>query len=377
MPTEGGSRGQTAKPRRGTTTASFRAARSLSKGSSGSHGLGFASVFLLVLLLAASVPAGATIYNYAYGNDTGTVRSLSVSLAAGTAGSSSISPVAADAASAAVTAGLTFYEDAGAPTAPTPITVDTGTATPGTGNLYTVNKGSTAYLWSPQYTVSSTLYAGNWLLDLWASAAGKAGTMSVTITTVDSTGATVSTIVNSQPTVSIAKGTTAAEYKTTFGGAAGSVPANGYVLVALGAPSGGANPTSFTVYWGTGQLTNFQSPNTYNYVLGVSNGATSAWTVSLGTASGMTSTLGRLTNVTIWFVSPFSKQVVVTSGSLSQNSGLGATLAGSGSISIAVAAYSNAMPTSVNVPSTMTVSLKLLSATITTYSQYTISLTID
>ncbi|MDE1854231.1 MAG: hypothetical protein KGI38_10880 [Thaumarchaeota archaeon] len=333
-----------------------------------------AAVFILVLFVSASVPATATVYDYIYGSGTGTVENPSVTLGAGTAGSSSISSVAADAATATITAGLTLYENANAPASNTPITVDTDTATPaGTGST-TVTKPGTAYLWSPQYASATTFYAGSWVLDMWVLSA-KAGTsMDVTITTVDSTGAIVSTIVNNQPTLPIAK--TEAEVTTTFTGAAGSVPANGFIEVALTAPTGAGTSTSYTVFWGTGQLTNFKSPSTYNYVLSISNSASVSWNVNLATLGTMTSNLGRLT-ATVSFVSPASNQIIVTGGTLTQGSGTAVALASLGTIDIQVVATASAVPTATNVPSTITFSLMVASTSSTVYAQYTIVLTVN
>jgi hypothetical protein len=39
-----------------------------------------------------------------------------------------------------------------------------------------------------------------------------------------------------------------------------TVPSGGYIEVSLIAPTGGSSPTSFTLYWGKAQGTNFQVP---------------------------------------------------------------------------------------------------------------------
>jgi hypothetical protein len=55
------------------------------------------------------------------------------------------------------------------------------------------------------------------------------------------------------------------------------------------------------------------------------------------------STLSRLTNLTVWFTSPLSTQIVVSSGSITESSGSAVTLAASGVVYIALAASSNVL----------------------------------
>jgi mucin-6/19 len=250
---------------------------------------------------------------------------------------------------------------------------DTSVITPGTSGSFSLPALSSAYLWSPAYTAASTLYTGNWKLDIWGLGA-TSGTMNADVYIVDSSNAVVSTLVSSLSTATF--GTAKGEVLTVVSAVPGTtIPLNDKILVVLTAPQGG--PASFTVYWGSGQLSNFQTPSTYNYILGVSNGATSSWTLSLATTSGLTSNLGRLTNVTVWFTSPFGKQIVISGGALTQSSGPGVTLAGSGTVDIAVAAFADAIPTGSNVPSTVTLSLQVLNSGSTAYSLYTIVLTLN
>jgi hypothetical protein len=254
---------------------------------------------------------------------------------------------------------------------------DTSVSQPPSPGSFTIPVGSSAFLWSPAYSVPGTFYSGSWLLDLWASKATSSGTLTASIFLVSSNGAIAATVLSSGTTGSIP--TSETEVKTTFAGSTAGIPAGGRVLVVLTNPSP-VGATAATVYWGTSQLTNFQSPSTYSYVLTVSNGASASWTIGLATVGSMTSNLGRLTNLTVWLSSPtnvVTKEIVVTSGALTQASGATVTLAGSGTYSIGVAAYSAALPTSSNTPSTVTFSLRVKPTASTAFSQYTISLAVN
>ena len=233
-----------------------------------------------------------------------------------------------------------------------------------------VTNPSTACLISPQYGASTTLYAGTWAADLWASASAS-GSVGVAIYTADSSGAVTGTIESGGVTGTV--GTSEAEVLTSFAGSAGTVGSSGYIEVTLTAQTTG--PLAVTLYWGTGQLSNFQSPNTYNYVLAIGNPSSVSWSVHLGTLAAMTSNLGRLT-ATLSFVSPASNQIAVTGGSLTQSSGSPATLAASGTIDIEVVVTASAVPSAANVPSTVTFSVVLAPTSSTAFAQYTVTLTI-
>jgi hypothetical protein len=192
--------------------------------------------------------------------------------------------------------------------------------------------------------------------------------LTVSAYTTNSAGTSQNTLISSSTTGTITSSET--EVSTSFSSSAGTIPASGYLEVTLTASAS----ASVTIYWGTGQLTDFLTPSTYNYVLAISNPTTTAWSINLGVASS--STLTRLTNVTVWFVSPFSDQIVVSSGSLTQSSGSTVTLAASSTVDIAVAAYSNAIPTSSTSPSSLVLSLKIQPSTAPVYTQYTINLSI-
>jgi hypothetical protein len=234
----------------------------------------------------------------------------------------------------------------------------------------TVANPATACLITAQFTSGSTLYAGTWFTDLWASALAS-GAASVSIYITNSAGIVVSTVLSGGTSGTV--GTTKGEVKTPQSGAAGTVPTSGYVEVVLTAPSTG--PLAFTIYWGTGQLSNFDTPSTYNYVLAIVNSASTAWNINLATA-GTPSNIGRLT-ATISFVSPASNQIIVTSGSLTQASGAVVSLAGSGTVDIEVVATANSLPTATNTPSTITFVLDVASTTTSVYALYTVVLTLN
>jgi hypothetical protein len=148
-----------------------------------------------------------------------------------------------------------YFESTTASGSTTPSVV-TATTQPGTTGSTTISRGSTYYLYSTQFTSARSIAAGVWVVDLWALAA-KSGAMTVSIATVNSAG-TVQTTIGSGTTPTIT--TTKGQVALSVSGPATSVPANGYVRVSLTAPTGTSNPSSFTLYWGKAQGTNFQVP---------------------------------------------------------------------------------------------------------------------
>ena len=269
------------------------------------------------------------------------------------------------------TGGWAMIADAFAEAIPA-ATPDSGIAVPGSPNLFSLPALSSAYIWSPAYPVASTMYTGTWTVDYWGSGA-TAGTLNVDVYVMNSANAVVATLVSSGSTGSF--GTTLGEVISTLASVPGAtVPSGGTILLVLTAPKGG--PASFTINWGTGQLSNFQTPSTYNYLLAITNTGTSTWNVNLATTASQTSLLGRLTS-TISFVSPASNQIIVAGGSVTQYSGSAVTLAASGTIDIQLVATASALPSASSTPSTITFSIKVASTTSTAYSQYTVILTVN
>jgi hypothetical protein len=143
-----------------------------------------------------------------------------------------------------------YFESATAPTSTTPSVV-TATTQPGTTGSTAIAKSGTVYLYSTQFTAARNLVAGPWVFDEWALSS-KSGTMTVTISVVTSTG-TVQTTVASGTTPAVA--TTKGQVVLSLTGVAASVPANGYIRVAI-QPNG----DTATLYWGKAQGTDFQAP---------------------------------------------------------------------------------------------------------------------
>jgi len=144
-----------------------------------------------------------------------------------------------------------YFESATAPTSTTPSVV-TATTQPGTTGSTAIAKGGTVYLYSTQFTSARNIVAGRWVFDEWALSS-KSGTMTVTISVVTSTGAVQTTVASgTTPTVATTKGQVA----LGLTGIAASIPANGYIRVAIQPPTG----DTATLYWGKAQGTDFQAP---------------------------------------------------------------------------------------------------------------------
>lgn len=262
--------------------------------------------------------------------------------------------------------GMTFYESASPPTTCTSPTIDTNLTQPATSSSYLVASGSSVCLWSPKFSNSSALNTGSWVLNLWASATS-AGTMKVSIYSTNSSGGVVSTILSNGVSNTIT--TSSSQVITSLAGSGANLAAGGYVEVVLGAPVSG--PASFTIYWGNGQLTNFESPVLFNNVLAINNTSTSPWYLNLGVASSTNT--ARLSNLTAWFSSVASPQISLGSSVTSQQL-LGPQVVISGSSTLYL--YLNAAATSTG-SSTVVVSLKVQSFQGGPYSQYTIILQLN
>ena len=144
-----------------------------------------------------------------------------------------------------------YFQNANGPGSSTP-SPNTATSSPSTSGSYSISKGAYGYLWSPQFKTSTVIGAGNWTLYIWI-VANKGKAMSISIYTTDSAGNTVDTVTSNFPTPVI--GTTEITLALTMQASQVTVPANGYIEIALYASS-----AAYTVYWGNGQLTDFQPP---------------------------------------------------------------------------------------------------------------------
>lgn len=251
-------------------------------------------------------------------------------------------------------------------------TADTSLTTPVASGSQALTTTTSAYLWSAAYASGEALYSGAWTADFWASAA-TSGALSVSVYAVTSANGVSATLLTTGTTGTV--GTAKGEVKTTFTLPAGTVPSNGMILVVITAPAGG--PASFTLYWGAGQSTNFQTPAKYDYVLKINSPAGTAWNVNLAVASS--AGLARLTNATVWLKVPdspiysvFSQQIALLSGSFTKSTGSAVTLAASTTMYVYL--YSTA--SSVGA-SSIVLTLKVQPSAASPYSTYTIVLTIN
>ncbi len=144
-----------------------------------------------------------------------------------------------------------YFESTTAPTSTTPSVV-TATTQPGTTGSTAIAKSGTVYLYSTQFTSARSIAAGSWKFDEWALVS-VSGTMTIAIAIVNSAGTVQTTVATgTTPTVATTKGQVA----LSLAGSATSVPSNGYIRVAIKAPTGATS----TLYWGKAQGTNFQVP---------------------------------------------------------------------------------------------------------------------
>jgi len=150
-----------------------------------------------------------------------------------------------------------YFESTTASSTTSP-SVNTALAQPSGTGTTTISRGSTVRLWSTQFSASRTISAGTWVVDLWALASGRSGALTVSVYVTNSAGTVQSTIASSVSTPTIDTSKTQAAIQQS--GSSVTVPASGYVEVSLTAPSGGSSPTSFTLYWGKAQGTDFQVP---------------------------------------------------------------------------------------------------------------------
>jgi hypothetical protein len=202
---------------------------------------------------------------------------------------------------------------------PTPSQVITADfSIPATSGSFTVAAGSSVYLISPIFPRDYTLYSGSWMLDLWASATSS-GTMSVSFVAADSSNNIVATATSGN-TATI--GTSKSEIQTSFSGSQISVPLGGSLIANITNPT--ASGKTFTIYWGSGQPTNFQTPADYDYILAINNSASSSYSVNLLTYTS--SAHKNWLNVTVSIYSPSTNQIILINGGFTQSSGSTVTL---------------------------------------------------
>jgi hypothetical protein len=201
---------------------------------------------------------------------------------------------------------------------------------------------------------------------LWANASTSGSSLSVSIYTTNSTGDVVSTIVSGGSTLGIGKAKSEVN-TTTLSGGQGVVDTNGYIEVKLSAPAS----IAFTVYWGSGQLTDFQSPMLFKDVLALNNPTATSWLINLGVASS--SSTARIGNLTISFQSLSSTQIMI--GTLiptQQTIGSQVILPASSVTYISVYVSAESLGTT-----TILIALKIQSNPGGPYTQYALSLVVD
>ncbi|MDG6908437.1 MAG: hypothetical protein JRN20_21915 [Nitrososphaerota archaeon] len=327
-------------------------------------------LFMLLLLFAGVPPSSSAVrYVSSYASSSAYVQNPSVLLESGNSPSGVLPTIAPErnSASASLSAGLTFYISSVPPTTGTaPPTVDTSFTPPAARASFTITRGSSVYLWSPQYPASVVVYSGSWLLDIYAYGK-KTGSMRFSVYATDSTGTVVSTIASNVATSTI--GTTLSNVNTTFGASEATVPSSGYIELVLTAPTGPGNPQSFTVYFGGSDPSNIETTKIFGEVLAVNNPTSSSWLINLGVASS--SETARLNNFTVWLASPVSKQISLGNLVTQQLVGPQITLPADATIYISFTATADTFGTSY-----LTLSLKVENL-YRVYSQYTVNVGVD
>jgi hypothetical protein len=150
------------------------------------------------------------------------------------------------------TLSFVYFETASGSTSTTPGTNTAQTPPTGTGT-YEILVGDSEYVYSPQFAASTTISAGVWVFDYWALGLTLAGSMTISIATVTSTGTVQTTVVSAaSETLTLTK----TQIVLRASSPQVTVPANGYIRVQLTAPALSAAEIS----WGSGQLTNVQVP---------------------------------------------------------------------------------------------------------------------
>ncbi len=131
--------------------------------------------------------------------------------------------------------------------------VNTQTVQPSVKGSTTITRGSTDYLWSPQFTKGLSLPSGVLVVDFWASGK-KSGTFVISATVTNSKGSPIVILGTSSVTLS----TSETEYVINFPINSTNIPPSGYISIAFSLPTGHSEPSSINVYWGASQPTNFQ-----------------------------------------------------------------------------------------------------------------------
>ena len=291
-----------------------------------------ALIFLLLSLLFISVnQSAASTYSTGFLANTATIKSPAVNLNEGTAGASSVTSTH-DYASVSVTAGYTFYQNTGA-LQDTSTIDNTDFTIPSQSGSFVIPEGTSVSLYSPIFPSATTIYSGSWILDLWASA-NLPGALSVSFAVID---ASNNIIVTAASGSSGTIGTLKTQITTNFFGSKITVPTGGRLIAVLTNPAGSGK--TFTLYWGSGQATNYRTPSDYNYSLTISNTASVPYYISLAAYDSLG--LSRLISMNISIYSPSTNQIVITNGVLTQSSGSTVTIQSNSILHLRINATAN------------------------------------
>jgi hypothetical protein len=204
---------------------------------------------------------------------------------------------------------------------------------PSESGSFLIPEDTSVSLYSPIFPSATTIYSGYWILDLWASA-NLPGALSVSFAVID---ASNNIIVMAASGSSATIGTLKSQSTTEFFGSQITVPTGGRLAAVLTNIAGSGN--TFTLYWGSGQATNYKTPSDYDYALTISNTASVQYYISLADYSS--SGLGRLTSMNISIYSPSTNQIVITNGELTQSSGSTVTIQSNSILYLGINAMAN------------------------------------
>lgn len=214
---------------------------------------------------------------------------------------------------------------------------NTALTAPSTSGSFTVSAGYSAFLWSPAYTSAATIITGTWSLDLWAMASSQ-GSMDVLLLVCSGDAVTDWIVSDSTDPVSTSK----SEVVTSYTGRETSVPSGGRLLLVLTNPTGSG--ITYTIYWGTGQTTNFETPSDYDYVFRLVNPGSTSYSVSLSVYSY--SSIGRITSMTVYLYSPDTAEITITDGAVTQSPGPTLTLPASSTLYVRLVSNADAFGSS-------------------------------
>ena len=291
-----------------------------------------ALIFPLLCLLFISFNQTAALTHSTYFlTNTATIKSPAVNLNEGTAGASLVTSTH-DYASVSVTAGYTFYQNASALQDPS-ISDNTDFTIPSESGSFLIPEDTSVSLYSPIFPSATTIYSGYWILDLWASA-NLPGALSVSFAVIDASNNIIAMAASGS---SASIGTLKSQSITEFFGSQITVPTGGRLAAVLTNIAGSGK--TFTLYWGSGQATNYKTPSDYDYALTISNTASVPYYISLAAYSS--SGLGRLTSMDIIIYSPSTNQIVITNGELTQSSGSTVTIQSNSILYLGISAKAN------------------------------------